>query len=241
MRMDVPQSKMKKAAWSDGCKNSSLFDIVKNAETTTDKDGNVIEGLTGREKIFYEDQKGKRRHLLSQEIDEEYENEQLAIQQAIMEADAERQAELDFINEDTDEVVQVKTARRDQRHEKRPVKVDKNVQVSVKTPTEPVRLVRNATQKILDTISGVSTVVGISVAKARKATREVCKRKYGDIYELQPPDQAGEPRKKKPRSAEDYKAYSYVLPSEKSVNNFKHKKAITEEIIAAKALHSKKV
>ena len=93
MHMDVPQPKTKKAAWCYGCKNSSLFDIVKNAETTTDKDGNVIEGLTGREKIFYDDQKGARRHLLSQEIDEEYEEEQLAIQQAIIEADAERQAD----------------------------------------------------------------------------------------------------------------------------------------------------
>ena len=48
-------------------------------------------------------------------------------------------------------------------------------------PSSPIRLVQNATYEILDTIAGVSTASGISVAKARTATREVYKRKYGDI------------------------------------------------------------
>ena len=46
-------------------------------EKTKDKGGNVVEGLTGNEKLFYEDQQGERCHLLSQEIDKEYEAEQL--------------------------------------------------------------------------------------------------------------------------------------------------------------------
>ena len=46
--------------------------------------------------------------------------------------------------------------------------------------------------------------------------------------------------KKKPRTAEDYQLYANVLPSEKLVNNFKHKKGLTQEIIAAKAFFSKK-
>ena len=90
------------------------------------------------------------------------------------------------------------------------------------------------------TIAGVSTASGISVAKARTPTCEVCKRKYGDIYELELPKQSDEPRKKKPRTEEDYQLYANVLSSEKSVNNFKHKKALTQEIIAAKALFFKK-
>ena len=40
-------------------------------------------------------------------------------------------------------------------------------------PSSPIRLVRNATNEILDTIAGVSTASGISVAKAQTATREV--------------------------------------------------------------------
>ena len=68
----------------------------------------------------------------------------------------------------------------------------------------------------------------------------MCKRKYGDIYELELPKQSDEPRKKKSRTAEDYQLYVNVLPSEKSVNNFKHKKVLTQQIVAAKALFSKK-
>ena len=105
-------------------------------------------------------------------------------------------------------------------------------------PSSPIRLIRNATYEILDTIAGVSTASGISVAKARTATRGVCKWKYGDIYELELPKQSDEPRKKKLQTVEDYQLYANVLPSEKSVINFKL--ALTQEIIAAKALFSKK-
>ena len=38
-------------------------------ETTKDKGGNVVEGLTRNEKLFYEDQRDEHRHLLIQEID----------------------------------------------------------------------------------------------------------------------------------------------------------------------------
>ena len=65
-------------------------------------------------------------------------------------------------------------------------------------PSSPIRLVRNAIYEILDTIAGVSTTSGISVAKARTTTREVCERKYGDIYEFELPKQSNESRKKKP-------------------------------------------
>ena len=47
IHMDVPQLKTKKVAWRYGCKNSSLFNIVKIAETTAHKDGTVIKGITG--------------------------------------------------------------------------------------------------------------------------------------------------------------------------------------------------
>ena len=69
MAMDVPQSKRGPRRMS--CKNSDLFDIGKD----TDK-------LEGREKIFYNDQCHERRHRLSQEIDTEYEEEQLELQRA---------------------------------------------------------------------------------------------------------------------------------------------------------------
>ena len=228
MNMDLPQPKTKKAEWCEGCTNSSLFDIGSNVQT-----------LTGREQAFYKDQKGDRIGKLSQEIDFEFEEEQMSIQAARNAEEREQEDELSFINEDV-EFLSPTVSRRAAPILEKPVTVDKVVQVDIPTPTEPVRLVRNSTPKILDTIAAVSTVAGISVSKARKATREVCKRKYNDVYELEAPNDTGEPSKKKPRTAEDYQSYSHVLPSEKSVNNFKHKKAIAQEIIAAKALHSKK-
>ena len=84
MSMNVPKPKTKKGDFKN-CKDSSLFDIGRNMETTKDKGGNVVEGLTGNEKLLYEDQEGERRHLLSQEIDTEYEAELLKIQQAEVE------------------------------------------------------------------------------------------------------------------------------------------------------------
>ena len=85
MSMDVPKPKTKKGDFKN-CKNSSLFDISRNMETTKDKGGNVVEGLTGNEKLFYADQRGEHRHLLSQGIDTEYEAKQWKIQQAEVES-----------------------------------------------------------------------------------------------------------------------------------------------------------
>ena len=52
MVVEVPQSKTFKSELVQGCKNSSLFDIGKNMENTTDKSSNVIEGVTGGENQF---------------------------------------------------------------------------------------------------------------------------------------------------------------------------------------------
>ena len=56
MSMDVPKPKNENGDFKN-CKNSSLFDFSRNMETTKDKGGIVVEGLTGNEKLFYEDQR----------------------------------------------------------------------------------------------------------------------------------------------------------------------------------------
>ena len=170
----------------------------------------------------------------------------MKIQQAEVELETSYHEELNYTNGELE--VMSSFSKQKSHTENRVFKVDKNVQVNIKMPSYPIHLVRNATYEILDTIAGVSTTSGITVAKAQTATCEVCKRKYGDIYELELPKQSDEPRKKKSRTAEDYQLYANVLPSEKSVNlpseksvnNFKHKKALIQEIIAAKALLSKR-
>ena len=75
----------------------------------------------------------------------------------------------------------------------------------------------------------------------------MCKTIYGHDYLLEPDDSAAysnldstePPANKRPRSAEDYKAYKYVIPSAKVVNDFKHKKAISQEVTAANAIKNK--
>ena len=192
--MDVPKPKTIQGDFKN-CKNSSLFDISRNMETTKGKGGNVVEGLTGNEKLSYEDWQGESPHLLSQEIDTEYKAEQLKIQQAEVELETSYHKELNYISEELEEMPS--SSKRKSHTEDQVFKVDKNVQVNIKLPLSPTGLVRNATYEILDAIAGVSTASGILVAKARAATREVCKQKYGDIYELELPKQSGEPSRRR--------------------------------------------
>ena len=193
--MDVPKPKTIQGDFKN-CKSSSLFDISRNMETTKGKVGNVVEGLTGNEKLFYEDQRGESHHLLSQEIDTEYKKaEQLKIQQAEVELETSYHKELNYISDELEEIPS--SSKRKSHTEDQVFKVDKNVQNNIKLPLSPTGLVRNATYEILDAIAGVSTASGILVAKARTATREVCKQKYGDIYELELPKQSGEPSRRR--------------------------------------------
>ena len=48
-----------------------------------------------------------------------------------------------------------------------------------------------------------------------------------------------EPLSKKPRTLKDYECYRYVLPSVKSINTYKHLKAMQQEIEAGEALMKK--
>ena len=136
MSMDVPKPKTKKGDFKN-CKNSSLFDTGRNMETTKGKGGNVVHGLTGKEKLFYEDQRDERHHLLSQEIDTEYEAEQLKIQQAEVELETSYDEELNYITEEL-EVMPSSSKRKS--HTEEPVfKVHRNVQVNIKMPSSPIR------------------------------------------------------------------------------------------------------
>ena len=133
-------------------------------ETTKEKGGNVVEGLTGNEKLFDEDELGECYDLLNQEIDTEYEAEQLKIQQAEVELETSYHEELSYVNEELE--MMPSSLKRKSHADDRVFKVDKNVQVNIKMLSSPIRLVRNATHAILDTVAGVNTASGIAVAKA---------------------------------------------------------------------------
>ena len=100
---------------------------------------------------------------------------------------------------------------------------------------------RDSTYEIKDTIATVSSKAGVSVEKVRTATQIVAEKLYNHSFKLTAPSSSVDPPQlKKPRTSDDYKEYKNVLPSSTSVNKFKHKKALKQEIIAAKALYSKK-
>ena len=171
---------------------------------------------------------GERRHLLSQEIDTGYEEQQLALQEDQRREEEQLQEEIEFVNQDLELIlapVSVRCAPADEA-----VTVDKECQVDINA-SPAIRKVRNATVGIKDAIATVSTKADISVQKARVATQKVCEKLYGHHYKLEIPKQSSDqpPQPKKPRSSEDYKVYENVLPSAKSINKFKHKKALRQE------------
>ena len=127
-------------------------------------------------------------------------------------------------------------------------------QVSSNTQPE-IRKARN----FFATIATMSYKVAISVDKARVAVQATCKKMYGHLYYItkeeqrkyephlkridavdeERNDESSEPKTKKPHFSEAYKNYQYVLPERRVVNEFKHKKALQQEITAAKALAKK--
>ena len=100
-----------------------------------------------------------------------------------------------------------------------------------------------------DAIATVSYRCAVSIPKARIAFQTVCDKMYGHRYYLTSEEQEefepsvtlinNEQRKsKKPRTADDYARYKNVLPSPRMVAEYKHNKALHQEIAAAKALEN---
>jgi hypothetical protein len=130
--------------------------------------------------------------------------------------------------------------------ENKKVLCDKEVQVFIpQTMIPEIRKRKNTSEEVRNAITTVSYRSGISVPKARVAPQAVCEILYDHRFLLKPPSlptipeasETNEPLNKKPRSAEDYIRYKDVLPDVKSVN--KHKKALYQEIHAAKVLINK--
>ena len=60
--------------------------------------------LTGHEKVFYVDQQTTRECCISEEIDEDYENEQLTLYQEISQQKQQEHVQYDFVMEDDEEL-----------------------------------------------------------------------------------------------------------------------------------------
>ena len=153
------------------------------------------------------------------------------------------QTELDYIFDDEESETEVFSPKRSRSCPvaQTPVyKIDKETQVDLDTPAPKIRIQRNTTDRIKDTIASVSTKGAISVPKARIVTQVVCEKLYGHVYQLDAPhNHDEEPILKKPRSYEDYSMYKDVLPSSKVISSYKHMKALSQEIAAAKMMVNK--
>ena len=227
---EVPVSKYKGKSRQKMLTNNDLFNI-----------GVDMESVTENELTFYEDQMTTRKCRLSEEIDEEYEKQC-----------TEKTEEIELANSfifdnEFDEVV---TPQKSRSHpdidvDRRPISCNKKVQVCLETIPE-IRKVRNTTEEIKNAVATVSYRAGISVPKARVAVQAVCEKLYKHKYQLKPTlptineeDEPTEPVCKKPRKHEEYTIYKDVLPSAKTINSYKHNKALQQEIDAAVALKNK--
>ena len=227
--------------------NNDLLDIIRHQEE-----------LTGDELIFYKDQRSDRICRLSEHIDTEYETDKENQELAEI-------AENSFVDPEEYKEVISPTPSRSERYAlkqnsphiqpvelfKAPVK---EATKSIVTRPE-IRKKRNCTDSVRNTIATISYRTAVSVPKARVAFQTVCQKFYGHRYYLTTDEQKkyeprlepipesddeadSEPVNKKPKTAKDYEAYRYVLPGPKSVGDYKHLKALQQEISAAQALTS---
>ena len=207
------------------------------------------ENLTGAERIFYEDQNGDRKFRLSSEIDEDYVKEKEKEYQ-----DKLAQQEEDALNDtfsnpcDLAENIPSSSApERAERYLKRCLKDSISTQIEderTEDTRRELRNIRNFVYAVKDAIATIGYRCAISVEKARVAFQIVCMIWYGHMYYLSPEEQqkfepstnTEETNAKKPRTADDYARYRYVIPSAKVVGDHKHDKALKKEITAAEAL-----
>ena len=118
-------------------------------------------------------------------------------------------------------------------------------------PRPDIRQSRNVSDNVKDAIATISYRAGVSVPKARVAFQAACEKAYNHQYYLTADEQkkfepmltdevndeeVQEPYAKVPRTTEDFRKYKSVLPSAKVVGEFKHNKALHQEIQAGKAL-----
>ena len=97
--------------------------------------------LTGMEKIFYEDQCANRAHLLSQDIDTEYGEEQQRLWDQQNLEEEQHQSEMDFVNEEADVVTDPTPRNQRGTVSSKTTMVDKEIQIDFPSPPPAIRIV----------------------------------------------------------------------------------------------------
>ena len=238
---------------------TSLMDIIKDKED-----------LKGVEKVFYHDQNNARICRLSEEIDLKWVEEQLVIiqrneiqqQDEANISDGEESATEDMDTDNTE----LNTSRT-RSGRVLVAKFDAGTQtefVHINNCKPAIRVTRDCTTEIKKTCAMVSVKVSTSLAPV--AVQTVCQELYGHQYYLtkaeaieKDPSLAvyreevselpekrrrfivDERKQKNPLSKrQDYIPYKNVLPSARTINDYKQMMAIQSEADAANALFNKK-
>ena len=237
-----------------------LFDLKKKTS-----DPNYFEKT---EKMFYIDQQRDRNMYLSEEIDEEFEESRKKIMEEKVSEQSLLEDEISFIYDGQDDITPIhnssvilsQSANRSDLVRMSLKTEDKSIQTdSYQVDRPKIRKQRNCTDDVKTTCAQVSASCGISAEKARIAVETVCKHLYHHDFYLSvkeiPVDsrkqtsakdnEEPEPKrlciemKKPPVNTEQLIQYKNVLPSVKTIVEYKQLQAAQEETDTALAIINK--
>ena len=228
--------------------------------------GQEMDELTGNEKSFYEDQKGDRIFRLSEEIDTasvaEGEEKELTWLEEVQRVEAE---ESYIWGDDMEEQQQCSNSETTQmdislNRSGHARKILPGIDIGTQYDSfacPKIRKTRDCTTKIKATCAQVSVNCNISSEASRVAVKTVCDGLYNhkfylskeeaiandpslEEYRSEDPKPAKRLRSKEkvPLTQNDYKVYKNILPSARTVNDFKQVLAIQHEQEAASALRT---
>ena len=221
-----------------------------------------MESVTGREKQFYIDQITTRQCRISEEIDEEYEKEKEAEYQEKYQQEERDKLEEAFISQEEENISILNSSfdentlntslNRSGRVRSTKKSSDISTQTDHKFNAPKIRInSKVSTDQVKSICASVSTKCEVSAEVAGLAVKTVMKGMYDhDVYlnteeqsaaeQSTPPDndQNEPPSKKKrtvplPSSKADYDKYQYVLPSARTISDYKHMQASEAERNAA--------
>ena len=220
--------------------------------------------LTGAEKWFYEDQQNERRHRLSEDIDDEWVAEQAYLAE---QAKLQQEHQLELVEDnftDTEEVNDLDLNVSCTRSGKRRVLTDDQFTQTeeIIIPKVKIRNNKNCTTAIKSTCVQVSVNCGISAEMSTVAvqtffkgildqdvylTKEEAISKDPSLAAYRKTEESVAPMKRRkleaslkgktPVTKDDYLPYRNVLPSPKTINDYKQLSAVQEESDAASCLY----
>ena len=240
-------SRILQKAWR--LKNTNLFECLA-PNVNADEFDEI-------EKKNYHDQQNTRIMFLSEEIDFEYECDRERKIKEITESNKCVEAEMEYIFADDEEnntdIMNNTSIHGTQLEQNLSLSLSRSGVCRVTCTTRtigiqadlysvlqpPVRKVKECTDEIKSALANVSVAAEISPEKARLAAQAFSKHFYGHEYYLNPSEEDTTYKTKKPRKADDYAFYKYVLPDKKTIVNYKHSQSLQREADAAKALINK--